>query len=134
MQIGSSIFLDEGGGNYNPSPLILEEAVVNEWPNRPVGVFLSIGTGKRAPGNNNMHAEWWESFAGGMGDFAEAKRRLIEKIEGCEMTHLDMLDVHLGRRGVDPANYYRLNVEIGVGEFGMNEWSRLTDISNSTET
>ena len=134
MQIGSSIFLDEGGGNYNPSPLILEEAVANEWPNRPVGVFLSIGTGKRAPGNSNMHAEWWESFAGGMGDFAEAKRRLIEKIEGCEMTHLDMLDIHLGRRGVDPTNYYRLNVEVGVGEFGMNEWNRLTDISNSTET
>lgn len=134
MQIGSSVFLDEGEGVYNPSPLILEEAVVNEWPNRPVGVFLSIGTGKRAPGNTNMHAEWWESFAGGMGDFAEAKRRLIEKIGGCEMTHLDMLDIHLRRRGVDPANYYRLNVEVGVGEFGMNEWSRLTDISNSTET
>lgn len=134
MQIGSSIFLDEGGGNYNPSPLILDEAVINEWPNRPIGVFLSIGTGKKAPGSSNMQAEWWESFAGGMGDFAEAKRKLIEKIEGCEMTHLDMLDIHLAKRNVDPNNYYRLNVEVGVGEFGMNEWNRLTDISNSTET
>lgn len=134
MQIGSSTFLDEGGGNYNPSPLILDEAVVNEWPNRPIGVFLSIGTGKKAPGSSNMQAEWWESFAGGMGDFAEAKRKLIEKIEGCEMTHLDMLDIHLAKRHVDPNNYYRLNVEVGVGEFGMNEWNRLTDISNSTET
>lgn len=134
MQIGSSTFLDEGGGNYNPSPLILDEAVANEWPNRPVGVFLSIGTGKKAPGSSNLHAEWWESFAGGVGEFAEAKRRLIEKIEGCEMTHLDMLDIHLAKRGVDPNNYYRLNVEVGVGEFGMNEWNRLTDISNSTET
>ena len=134
MQIGSSIFLDEGGGNYNPSPLILDEAVMNEWPNRPIGVFLSIGTGKKAPGSSNMQAEWWESFAGGMGDFAEAKRKLIEKIEGCEMTHLDMLDIHLAKRNVDPNNYYRLNVEVGVGEFGMNEWNRLTDISNSTET
>ena len=134
MQIGSSTFLDEGGGNYNPSPLILDEAVMNEWPTRPIGVFLSIGTGKRAPGSGNMQAEWWESFAGGMGEFAEAKRRLIEKIEGCEMTHLDMLDTHLTKRNVDPNNYYRLNVEIGVGDFGMNEWNRLTDISNSTET
>ncbi|KAL8824538.1 MAG: hypothetical protein Q9191_004985 [Dirinaria sp. TL-2023a] len=134
MQIGSSTFLDEGGGNYNPAPLILDEAVVNEWPNRPIGVFLSIGTGKRAPGSGNMQAEWWESFAGGMGEFAEAKRKLIEKIEGCEMTHLDMLDIHLKKRGVDSHNYYRLNVEVGVGEFGMNEWNRLTDISNSTET
>ena len=35
-------------------------------------------------------------------------------------------------RGVNPDNYYRLNVEVGVGEFGMNEWSRLADISTST--
>lgn len=69
-----------------------------------------------------------------MGDFAEAKRKLIEKIEGCEMTHLDMLDIHLPKHHVDSNNYYRLNVEVGVGEFGMNEWNRLTDISNSTET
>jgi hypothetical protein len=29
-------------------------------------------------------------------------------------------------------NYYRLNVDVGVGEFGMNEWNRLADISTNT--
>ena len=67
-----------------------------------------------------------------MGDFAEARRRLISKIEGCEETHLYMLKEHLEKRGVRKGNYYRLNVEVGVGEFGMNEWSRLADISTST--
>lgn len=67
-----------------------------------------------------------------MGDFAEARRRLIAKIEGCEETHQYMLKEHLARRGVDPENYYRLNVEVGVGEFGINEWNRLADISTNT--
>lgn len=43
-----------------------------------------------------------------------------------------MLKEHLGKRNVRRDNYYRLNVEVGVGEFGMNEWTRLADISTST--
>ena len=67
-----------------------------------------------------------------MGDFAEARRRLISKIEGCEETHQYMKREGLSKRGVNIENYYRLNVEIGVGEFGMNEWNRLADISTGT--
>lgn len=43
-----------------------------------------------------------------------------------------MLKEHLSKRNVRRENYYRLNVEVGVGEFGMNEWTRLADISTST--
>jgi len=133
MKIGQSIFIDEGAGKYNPAPQILDEAAVNEWPGREVGVFLSIGTGKRPSGTNNRQHEWWEGFVGGgMGDFAEARRRLISKIEGCEDTHQYMLNEYLAKRGVNLDNYYRLNVEVGVGDFGMNEWSRLADISTNT--
>lgn len=133
IQIGQSVFLDEGAGKYNPAPQILDEAVCNEWPAREVGVFVSIGTGKRPPGTNNQQHIWWEGFvSSGMGDFAEARRRLISKIEGCEDTHQYMLHEHLAKRQVSPENYYRLNVEVGVGEFGMNEWNRLSDISTNT--
>ena len=133
IQIGQSVFIDEGAGKYNPAPQIMDEACVNEWPGREIGVFVSIGTGKRPPGTNKQQHEWWEGFVGGgMGDFAEARRRLISKIEGCEETHQYMQNEHLAKRGVNPDNYYRLNVEVGVGEFGMNEWSRLADISTST--
>jgi hypothetical protein len=98
-----------------------------------VGVLISIGTGKRPGGTNSQQHMWWEGFVGsGMGDFAEARRRLIAKIEGCEDTHRMMLNKHLFDRGVNPDNYYRLNVEVGVGEFGMNEWNRLSDISTNT--
>jgi hypothetical protein len=129
IQIGQSVFIDEGAGQYNPSPVALDEACVNEWPAREVGVFISIGTGKRpADSDNNQHL-WYEGF---MGDFAEARRRLIAKIEGCEVTHQYMIREGLSKRGVNIENYYRLNVEIGVGDFGMNEWNRLADISTST--
>ncbi|KAF2007686.1 FabD/lysophospholipase-like protein [Amniculicola lignicola CBS 123094] len=132
IQIGQSVFLDEGTGKYNPAPQVLDEAVVNEWPGREVGVFLSIGTGKRPEGTNQQQHLWWEGFvSGGVGDFAEARRRLIGKIEDCEKTHQNMKN-HLAKRQVNPENYYRLNVNVGVGEFGMNEWNRLAEISTNT--
>lgn len=132
IQIGQSVFIDEGAGNYNPAPQILDEAVVNEWPGRELGVFISIGTGKRPSDANDKH-EWWEGLVGGgMGDFVEAKHRLLANIAGCEETHQYMYKEHLSKRGVNPENYYRLNVDVGVGDFSMNEWSRLADISTST--
>ncbi|KAF2101561.1 FabD/lysophospholipase-like protein [Rhizodiscina lignyota] len=133
IQIGQSVFLDEGAGKYNPSPQILDEAVQNEWPGREVGVFVSIGTGKRPSSSSEPEHLWWEGFlGGGLDSFAEARRRLIAKIEGCETTHQYMLREHLSSRHVNPENYYRLNVEVGVGEFGMNEWGRLSEISTNT--
>jgi hypothetical protein len=130
IQIGQSVFIDEGAGKYNPAPYALDEACVNEWPGRDIGVFVSIGTGKRPSGSDNNQHLWYEGF---MGDFAEARRRLISKIEGCEETHQYMVREGLSKRGVNIENYYRLNVEIGVGEFGMNEWNRLADISTGTK-
>ena len=121
IKIGQSVFIDEGNGKFNPSPQVLDEAVLNEWPGRDVGVFVSIGTGKRPNGTGNQQHLWWEGFVGGaIGDFAEARRRLMSKIEGCEETHQYMMSEHLAKRGVNPENYFRLNVEVGVGEFGMN--------------
>jgi hypothetical protein len=133
IQIGHSVFIDEGAGNYNPAPQVLDEAAINEWPGREIGVFISIGTGKRPASSSAATHEWWEGFVGGgIGDFAEARRRLVSKIEGCEETHQYMRNEHLFKRQVNMENYYRLNVEVGVGDFGMNEWSRLADISTNT--
>ncbi|KAJ5770726.1 uncharacterized protein N7511_002777 [Penicillium nucicola] len=133
IQIGQHVFIDEGPGTYNPAPQVLDEAVVNEWPGREVGVFISVGTGKRPAGTNNRQHEWWEDFFGdALGTFAEARRRLITKIEGCEDIHNEMLRDRLAKRNVPKDNYFRLNVEVGVGEFGMNEWNRLADISTNT--
>lgn len=129
IQIGQSVFHDDGAGNFNPSITALDEAVVNEWPGREVGVFISVGTGKRPKGSDANSSLWYEGF---LGEFADARRKLIAKIEGCEKIHEQLKREHLTRRGVNIENYYRLNVEVGVGEFGMNEWNRLSDISTNT--
>jgi hypothetical protein len=130
VQIGQSVFHDDGSGTFNPSPEALDEAVVNEWPGREVGVFVSVGTGRRPKGSDANQSMWYEGF---LGEFAEARRRLIAKIEGCEVIHERMKKELLAKRNVNIENYYRFNVEIGVGEFGMNEWNRLADISTNTK-
>ncbi|KAI0134250.1 patatin-like phospholipase [Xylariales sp. AK1849] len=129
IKVGQSLFHDDGAGTFNPSPYALDEATINEWPGRDIGVFISIGTGRRPKGTDQNQHVWYEGF---MGDFAEARKKLISKIEGCEATHEYMKKEHLGKRGVNIENYFRLNVEVGVGEFGMNEWHRLSEISTST--
>ncbi|PFH56846.1 hypothetical protein XA68_15863 [Ophiocordyceps unilateralis] len=129
VHIGQSWFHDDGVGTFNPAPEALDEAVVNEWPGREVGVFVSVGTGKRPRSSDINQHSWYDGL---LGDFAEARKRLIMKIEGCEVIHEYMQQEHLAKRGVNRENYYRLNVEMGVGEFGMNEWNRLGDISTST--
>ncbi|PNH37639.1 hypothetical protein VD0004_g9150 [Verticillium dahliae] len=129
IQIGQSVFHDDGAGPFNPAPEALEEAVVNEWPGREIGVFVSVGTGRRPKSSDANQQMWYEGF---LGEYADARRRLIAKIEGCETTHERMKTEYLPNRNVNIENYYRLNVEIGVGEFGMNEWHRLADISSGT--
>lgn len=120
IQIGQSVFTDEGAGKYNPCPQVMDEAM-SEWPGRDFGVVVSIGTGKRPNIPNAQSQVWWEKAIGGtLGDFAEARRRLISKIEGCEEIHQQILKDGLTERGINAENYFRLNVEIGVGEFGMN--------------
>ncbi|OLN82294.1 Phospholipase A I [Colletotrichum chlorophyti] len=129
IQIGQSVFHDDGAGTFNPAPEALDEAVINEWPGREIGVFISVGTGRRPKGSDANSHVWYEGF---MGEFAEARRKLISKIEGCEAIHERMKKELLLKRNVNIENYYRFNVEVGVGEFGMNEWHRLADISTST--
>ncbi|RSL68948.1 hypothetical protein CEP54_002498 [Fusarium duplospermum] len=129
ITIGQSVFHDDGAGTFNPSPEALDEAVVNEWPGREVGVFVSVGTGRRPRGSDANSQIWYEGF---LGDYADARRKLIAKIENCEKIHEYMMREHLGRRNVSIDAYYRLNVEVGVGEFGMNEWTRLGEISTGT--
>ena len=129
IRIGQSVFHDDGIGTFNPAPEALDEAA-SEWPGRDIGVFISIGTGKRPKSSDANATMWYEGF---LGEFAEARKKLISKIEGCESIHEYMMREHLGKRNVNIENYYRLNVEIGVGEFGMNEWNRLAQISTGTK-
>jgi len=126
IQIGQSVFIDEGAGQYNPAPFALDEACVNEWPGREVGIFVSIGTGK--PPASDKHS-WYDDFIGELG---EAKKKLFSKTMGCEKTHQYMVKEGLSKRGVNIENYYRFNADIGVGELKMNDWSRIREMNKDT--
>ena len=131
ITIGRWTFTDKGTGKFNPSLQLLDEAE-SEGRGRPIGAFLSIGTGKLPHDLNRTNHEWYEGIAGGIDRFAEARRRLLSKIEDCEKTHQEFLRT-IKERGIPEENYLRLNPDNGVGEFGMNEWSMLRQINNMTE-
>lgn len=154
ITIANVQFQDEGYGKYNPATYVLDEALAKEtWhdvegvfedgQDPEIGVFVSIGTGKRfhtqedsyhRPGGSRKEKHlWWESM-GILEQYAEARKRLIEKVEDCETVNMSLIHGgELEERGVDRTNYYRFNVEVGVGEFGMNEWNRLTEVSTGTQ-
>ncbi|KAA8911305.1 acyl transferase/acyl hydrolase/lysophospholipase, partial [Sphaerosporella brunnea] len=138
IQIGHDIFIDEGSGRYSPVMQVLEEAMVHEWPGREVGVLVSIGSGKRQATANNGNAssirrEHSSAFLRStpLGKFVDAKQKHMHKLDDCEKIHQELLR-DLDKTGMPPDNYYRLNVEVGMGDFGINEWSRMAEISTST--
>lgn len=99
---------------------------MNEWFGCEVGVFVSVGMGKWLKSSDINLILWYEGF---MGEFVEVRRRLIVKIEGCEKIYEFMKKEYLFKWGVNIEYYYWFNVEVGVGEFGMNEWNWLVEIS-----
>lgn len=138
ITIDQTTFLDEGAGLYNPAFQVLDEAHIHEFPDCDIGLFVSVGTGKRPQSSNTLPGkrEWWEGVA--FEGFAEAKRRLIRRIDDCERVHRELVDgidggrPRLAQGGVSTQDYYRFNAEVGVGEFGMNEWNRLAEVATGT--
>ena len=155
VTIDQTTFLDEGVGMYNPALQVLDEAHLHEFADCDIATFVSVGTGKRlqppvsagsGPGAAAAAAdaaaaaggrrEWWEGIA--LEGFTEAKRRLVRRIDDCERVHRELVDGDDGGRpklaqgGVAAQDYYRFNVEVGVGEFEMNEWNRLAAVATGT--
>ena len=134
IKINQDWFLDEGTGRYNPTPIVLEEACVNEWPGREVGMVVSLGTGKRPPNaqKGDNKAQWWENLGTSLDQFTQARRRLMTKIDYCETTHLHVMNDELPKYGISKNRYCRFNADSGAGEVAMNEWNRLSEVSTST--
>ncbi|KAJ6259294.1 hypothetical protein Dda_6193 [Drechslerella dactyloides] len=135
IQIGQTIFQDEGAGRYNICPTVIEEAMCNEWPGRSVGCVLSIGTGKPTSVKQSAH-QWWESKLHKPFDtFTEAKRRLMYKTHLSDVTHQMLIGQgpdSLDKWNIHRDDYFRLNVDMGESDFAMNEWQKLSDISTIT--
>lgn len=145
IKIGHDIFIDDGSGRYSPVVQIIEEAMVHEWPGREVGVLVSIGSGKVATttstastttngaARSTIRREQSTSFlrSTSLGKMVDAKHKHMSKMVDCEKIHQELIR-DLERKGVAQDSYFRFNVEVGMGDFGINEWSRMAEISTST--
>ncbi|PWW72024.1 FabD/lysophospholipase-like protein [Tuber magnatum] len=131
IQIGQNTFLDEGSGRYSPVAQVLEEALVHEWPGREVGVLVSLGGGKSLEVLEAKKEPSAIKSATPFGKIIEAREKHRARVVDCEDIHQELLS-GLYRTGVQKENYFRLNVEVGIADFGLNEWSRLAEISNCT--
>lgn len=135
IQIGQNIFLDEGGGKLNPSLFALEEAIVNEWPGREVGIFISVGT-CRVPSNYEslQRVSSFRSAITGvmpLRKFAVAAQTHQARVKECEQFHLNTLKM-LRESGFSEDIYFRLNVDEKVDFNFTVEWTMLASISNAT--
>ncbi|EPS36125.1 hypothetical protein H072_10511 [Dactylellina haptotyla CBS 200.50] len=137
IQVGQTVFLDEGAGRYNICPTVIEEATCNEWPGRAVGCVLSIGTGRSPTKKRNRGQPWLGNKVHTPFDnFTEARKRLVFKTQLSEDTHQALVGEgpdSLDKWGVQKDDYFRLNVDMSACDFAMNEWQRLSDISTSTK-
>jgi hypothetical protein len=66
-----------------------------------------------------------------LGKFIDAKQKHEAKMQRYEDIHQELLE-KIERTGVGKENYIRLNVEREVGDFGINEWHRMAEISTNT--
>ncbi|KJZ75181.1 hypothetical protein HIM_05375 [Hirsutella minnesotensis 3608] len=130
IQIGDSCFQDDSLAAFNPAVEALDEAVVNEWPGRRLGIMVSLGAGKKLPDGLRRTPSWQDGLPG---ELAEARRKIITKVELCEYTHQYMEEEYLVKRGVDPSNYFRLNAELSLGdELGISELNQLSEVNMDT--
>src|SRR5690606_23730610 len=131
-----TVFLDEGPGVFSPVELPIDEAL-HEFPGRKIGLLGSIGSGKLpasviTASQNQSRLKRSFGSATPHAKVAQARDVYMTKITDCETIHLrtqERMD-HVGY--AIPGCYVRLNVEIGVGEVGMSEFSRLSEISVNT--
>ncbi|RPA75479.1 FabD/lysophospholipase-like protein [Ascobolus immersus RN42] len=131
-----TVFLDEGPGVFSPVELIIDEAL-HEFPGRKIGLLVSIGSGKlpasviNASQNQSRFKRSMIS-ATPLAKFAQARDVYMTKITDCENIHLRTQERMEHVNYAVPGCYVRLNVEVGVGEVGMSEFSRLAEISVNT--
>jgi predicted acylesterase/phospholipase RssA len=108
QKIDGDKFVDGGLGSNNPCALLVNEAE-SQWPGRPIGTILSIGTGsKLGRGTNPL-------FAGlGIATGTESIHRVMEgRFRG---------------KGI----YYRFQVGGLGGEVSLNQWRKMPLIRQRT--
>src|SRR5208282_867088 len=128
--IDDVLYSDGGAGWNNPTKEAIAEAR-NIWPNRPIGILVSLGTGleeslqlndtsKEVPkvvqsllqNTSPQHA-----FKFAVAEYA------VNCLTSCELVHREVAE-HCDREILE-GNYFRLNVSQGMSAIGLAEWEKL---------
>ena len=128
---------DAGTGWNNPTIEAIVEAH-RIWPNRPIGCLLSIGTGlekaKKLSNGSSEPYSWLLSKLVPKKSFKlDVAKYCVDCLTSCEKSHHDACSKFPDRIIVN-ANYFRFNVPQGLSEIGLEEWDKIGDVVDLTET
>jgi patatin-like phospholipase/acyl hydrolase len=129
IEIDDVLYGDGGMGWNNPTKEAIAEAR-NIWPDRPIGILISIGTGleealqlhdsKAVPGviqSLLLNTSPAHAFKLAVAEYA------VNCITSCELIHREVAE--RCDREILEGNYFRLNVSQGMSAIGLDEWDKL---------
>lgn len=125
-------YADGGVGYNNPAELALDEAD-KIWPGRPIGCFVSIGTGLEQPlqlqrpeEKKGLAQSIITKVSGKLAFKVEVARWCVKLLTSSEKVHHHLLrrakGFGIGQR------YFRFNVRQGMSEIGLADWTKVEDM------
>ncbi|KAH6666894.1 acyl transferase/acyl hydrolase/lysophospholipase [Halenospora varia] len=140
VQVADIKYGDGGTGWNNPTREAMYEASVI-WPNRPIGCLISLGTGEELPlqlvevenlpRTGFMRTYVFNKVAPKQSFLVEVAKYCKDSLTSCKTVHDDVLR-NQDRDGIR-GRYFRFNTP-GMGNIGLEEWSRIPDMIALTET
>src|SRR5436190_2054898 len=132
IEIDDVLYGDSGTGWNNPTREAIAEAR-NIWPNCPIGITISIGTGLGEALQLNEKSTQLSKLADVLlrntsnSSFQLAVAEYaVQCLTSCEMVHREIAE-HPESDILD-RNYFRLNVPQGMDKIGLAEWDKLRNI------
>jgi len=124
---------DGGMGWNNPTKEAIAEAR-DIWPDRPIGILISIGTGlEEALQLNDARKEvpkvvqsLLQNTSPGHAFKLAVAEYAVKCVTSCELIHREVSQNP--DREILEGNYYRLNVPQGMSAIGLAEWDKLGDM------
>jgi predicted acylesterase/phospholipase RssA len=133
IEIDDVLYGDGGTGWNNPVKEAIAEAR-NVWPDRPIGIVVSIGTGLEEALQLDVHTHTSKEVPRVVQSLLrntspkhafklDVAEYAVKCLTSCELIHREVAE-HCDRDILE-GNYFRLNVVQGMSAIGLAEWDKL---------
>jgi hypothetical protein len=119
-------------GWNNPSEEAIAEAR-SIWPSRPIGCFVSLGTGLEDPvqlvnqtDDRTLARSMFKLVASGRSAQLDVAEYCVSALTSCERIHRK-LNEHPATFAQE-GNYFRVNVAQGMSKIDLEEWKKIPDM------